>query len=92
MSILLDAVLSQATNGTGSTVALSSESVAVLLFASGLLEKRQNWLDQQEEPTDEVTDADWNEIEYLVAKAYFEIMNPEVGAVIPFATSANPVN
>lgn len=92
MSIMLDAILAQAANGDPTTVALSSESVAVLLFASYFLNNRVNWLDTAENPLDEVTDADWDEIEKLVANAMWDIMHPELGAIIPFATAAVPQN
>lgn len=92
MSVILDRILVQAANGTGSTVALSSESVAVLLFASGFLSFRFNWLDTTEDPYDQVTPDQWVIIQGLVAGAYFEIMNPELGAIIPFATAAVPLN
>lgn len=92
MSLLLDAVLAQAANGSPTTVTLSSESVAVLLLASGLLEQRQNWLDKAEDPMDEVTDVDWDIIEKIVGGAYFQIMNPDVGAVFPYITSDPPIS
>jgi len=76
MSHLLDEILSEAANGSPATVALSSESVAVLLFASAFIEQRKNWLDRGFDPLDEVTDADWDEIEKLVGNAYDEIMTP----------------
>ena len=59
MSHLLDEMLAQAANGSPATVALSAESVAVLLFASEFLGFRPNWLDKGLDPLDEVTDADW---------------------------------
>jgi hypothetical protein len=54
---------------------LSSESVAVLFFGIHYLEVRENWLDKAEDLLDEVTDADWDEIEHLVGNVAYELMN-----------------
>jgi len=75
MSHMLDEILAQAANGSPVTVTLSSESVAVLLFGSEFLSQRENWLDRGADPSDEVTDADWDEIEKLVANAYQDIVS-----------------
>jgi len=92
MSHLLDEILAQAANGSPATVALSSESVAVLLFASEFVERRSNWLDRGVDPLDEVTDSDWDEIEKLVGNAYEEIMHPvlAVGALEMWLTGTPP--
>lgn len=92
MSHLLDEILAQAANGSPATVALSAESVAVLLFASEFIERRSNWLDRGVDPLDEVTDADWDEIEKLVGNAYEEIMHPvlAVGAIEMWLTDTPP--
>lgn len=92
MSIILDSLLAQAANGSPATVALSSESVAVLLFASGFLEVRENWLDTNEDPLDQVTDADWDTIEKLVAGIYTSIMTPIIGTIWPLVLAAVPPN
>lgn len=92
MSHLLDALLSEASNGSPATVALSSESVAVFLFASGYLGDRINWLDRGFDPLDEVTDAQWDTIEKLVANAYNSIMNPIIGVIMPVITAVIPDN
>lgn len=76
MSHLLDEILAQAANGSPITAGLSSESVAVLFFASRFLEMRINWLDKAFDPLDEVTDADWDAIEKLVGNTYEELMIP----------------
>lgn len=78
MSLLLDGVLDQAANGSPATVALSSESVAVLFFATHYLTERENWLDKAEDPLDEVTDTDWDAIEKLVGNAAYELMTPVI--------------
>lgn len=92
MSHLLDEILAQAANGSPATVALSAQSVTVFLFASRFLEERQNWLDRAEFPLDEVTDADWDAIEKLVGNAYYEIMTPLVGWIIPVGIGTLPDN
>lgn len=75
MSHMLDAILAQAADGSPVTVTLSSESVAVLLFGSEFLGNRANWLDRGADPSDQVTDADWDEIEKLVGNAYADIID-----------------
>lgn len=72
---MLDEILAQAANGSPVTVTLSSESVAVLLFGSEFLSQRENWLDKGVDLNDQVTDADWDEIEKLVANAYQDIVS-----------------
>lgn len=76
MSHILDELLAQAANGSPITAALSSESVAVLFFASEFLGERKNWLDRGVDPLDDVTDADWDAIEKLVGNVFEEIMTP----------------
>lgn len=86
MSIILDRLLVQSVTMLPATVALSPESVTVLLFASGLLEQPQHWLDLEEDPLDEITVADWDTIEKLIGNAYEEIMNAIVGYCFPLVT------
>jgi Microcystin-dependent protein len=92
MSILLDEILDQASNGSPITVALSAESVAVLFFASGFLEWRRNWLDRAEDQLDVVSDADWDAIEKLVGNAYTELMTPVLvaGTISMWLTATPP--
>jgi microcystin-dependent protein len=92
MSIILSRLLAQSVTMLPATVALSPESVTVLLFASGLLEQPQHWLDLEEDPLDEITVADWDEIEKLVANVYEEIMNPMIGYCFPLITGTLPDN
>lgn len=87
MSIILDRLLVQSATMLPATVALSPESVTVLLFASGLLEQPQHWLDLQEDPLDEITVADWDAIEKMVANAYEEIMTGIVGYCFPLVVA-----
>ena len=94
MSYLLDQILLLAADQPPITATFSGESVAVLMFASQLLEQRLNWLDKGEYPLDEITPADWDEIEKLVAKIYTELYNPvsttAVGATMVWWTSTPP--
>lgn len=92
MSHLLDELLAQAANGSPVTAAFSSEDVAVLLFASEFLGVRENWLDKGVDPLDEVTDADWDEIEKLVGNVYEALMTPLVGQVMPVLMGTVPEN
>lgn len=92
MSIQLDHILAQAANGSPATVALSSESVAILLFASKFLENPVNWLDRSEDPLDEITPENWDTIEGLTGEAYWQIMNPLIGWILPNALAILPDN
>lgn len=92
MSIVLDQILDQASNGSPETVAFSSENVAVILYASQFLEDRRNWLDRSEDPLDQVTDAEWDTIEKLVGNLYEAIMNPLIGLIFPMVTETVPTN
>lgn len=92
MSHLLDELLAQAANGSPVTAAFSSEDVAVLLFASEFLGVRENWLDKGVDPLDEVSDADWDEIEKLVGNVYEALMTPLVGQVVPILMGTIPEN
>lgn len=92
MSITLDTILAQAADQYPATVALSPESVTVLLYASGFLEKKINWLDEEQDPLDEITPEDWDTIEKLVANLYEEVMNPLIGMIFPIVTDSPPAN
>lgn len=92
MSIILGNLLAQAANGSPATVTLTSESVAVLFFASGFLDIRDNWLDTREDPLDEITDADWDAIEKLVAGVYSSLMTPIIGTIWPIVLATVPSN
>jgi len=62
------------------------------LFASNLLEQPQHWLDKASFPLDEITQSDWDTIERIVGNLYFQIMNPEIGAIFPYMTADPPLN
>lgn len=92
MSIILDRLLIQSATMLPATVAFSAEDVTVLLFASGFLDKKRNWLDEIEDPLDEITDADWDKIEKMVASVYEQIMHPLIGLCFPVITGIIPEN
>lgn len=92
MSIMLNRLLAQSATMYPATVALSPESVTVLLYASGWLGLQSSWLDTSEDPMDEITPEDWDEIEKLVANAYREIMTPIVGWCFPVILGGIPDN
>lgn len=72
MSDELDALTDAAALYSSSTVTLSPESLAVIFFVADYLFERSNWLNLGN-PLDEVTDADWDTIEALVAGLYEEV-------------------
>lgn len=92
MSIILDRLLIQSATMSPATVTFSAEDVTVLLFASAFLEERKNWLDLRDDPLDEVTDAQWDQIEKMVASIYEKIMNPLIGFCFPLILGSLPAN
>jgi microcystin-dependent protein len=92
MSIILDRLLEQAATMLPATVAFSPEDVTVLLYASEFLEKKNNWLDEREDPLDEITDEQWDTIEKMVASVYEQIMNPLIGLCFPVVIGTIPDN
>lgn len=92
MSITLDAILDQAIDNYPMTATLSPEIVAVLLYALSRIENPLSWLDTRENPLDEITDIDRDEIDELVAGANLAIITPEVGFIKPYITTNPPDN
>lgn len=92
MSVTLDALIAQAANGYPATVMLSPESIAVFYFSTKFLELKRNWLDEREDPLDEITDEDWDAIEKLVANFVTEVQTPMIGLIIPTALASLPDN
>jgi len=86
MSIILDRLLVQAIDESQKTVTLSPGSVAVLLFATGWLSMKSSWLDLSSDPLDDISDADWEEIEALVGNLTWEVFHPMLGYIFPLAT------
>lgn len=92
MSIILTRLLTQALDEDPKTVTLSPGSVAVLLFATGFLDKKRTWLDLGEDPADEITEEDWDQIEGLVGNLVFEVYHPMLGYIFPLVTADTPDN
>jgi len=92
MSITLDSILDQAIDNYAVTAILSPEIVAVLLYALSQIENPDSWLDTTENPLDEITDTDRDEIEELIAGANMSIITPEVGFIRPYITTDLPTN
>lgn len=90
MSYTLDVLLDQASDGLTVTARLSSIDLAVFMYASGFLDKRRLWLDIQNDPFDEVTDADWVTIQEIVSNAMRSLMTPDVGKISPYMTEFPP--
>lgn len=92
MSITLDRILVQAADQYPETVTLSPEDVTVLLFAMSFLDSRRAWLDEKEDPLDEITTGEWDTIEKLVAGANRSLMTPILGTIFPYITENPPEN
>src|SRR5215216_5671826 len=92
MSITLDRLLSQAVDNYPLTAIISPEVMAVLLYALSQIEDPVTWLDETEDPLDEITDADRDAIDELVAGANVAIITPEVGFIRPYITADPPTN
>jgi len=92
MSYTLEAILTQAIDNYPVTATLSPEIVAVLFFALSRIEHPYSWLDRSQDPLDEITTADADEIDELVAGANLAIITPEVGFIRPYITTTLPSN
>lgn len=92
MSITLDRLLDQAIDNYSVTATLSPEIVAVLFFALSRIEDPETWLDLREDPLDEISDVDRDEIDELVSGANMAIITPEVGFIRPYITTNPPDN
>jgi len=71
MSIPLDAILDNASEGTDLTCTLSPDSVQVIFFALSLLENKDVW---KGDYFDSVTDADWEVVTDILEKIPQEIL------------------
>jgi len=72
MSNTLDVLLAISADETEVTVTLSPEAQTVIFFALGFITDREAWKDTSDD-LDEITDADWDEIEALVAQTRVEL-------------------
>jgi len=71
MSIPLDAIVSNASEGDYITCTLSPTSVQVILFALSFIERRDAW---KADYYDEVTDIQWDQIEAITANVSTELL------------------
>lgn len=86
MSDTLDAILSLSVDERARLVMLSPTSVQIALFAFSFLDEMRNWLNDNN-PVDEITPADKDEIDALVAQLMVEIMTAELGYIAPYMTA-----
>jgi microcystin-dependent protein len=91
MSSELDALIALAADYDPITASLSPDTLAVFGYAYGFLASRPNWLAPGEVLVD-ITDADWDVIEAMVANAVKEIFMPLVGQIVELATAIFPPN
>lgn len=91
MSSELDALIALAADYSPITASLSPDTLAVFGYAYSYLSSRLNWLGIGEVPAD-ITDADWDVIEAMVAEAYTEIFRPMIGQIVDIVTSTIPPN
>jgi len=91
MSAELTALEALAADNTTAWFRLSALSQAVLFYATPYLTARFNWIDRTD-PTDEVTDSDWDTLQAYVDGLLLEAKIPMIGYIIPFVTTDPPPN
>lgn len=92
MSHTLDAILAQALDNYPVTAILSPEAVAVLFYAISQIEDTDTWLDLREDPLDQITETDRDEIDELIGDLSMSIISPLVGYIQPYITTNPPDN
>lgn len=91
MSAELTALEVLATDYRSLICRLSPISQAVLFYATNYLTARFNWVDHNN-PTDEVTDTQWDTIQAYVDGLYFEVQRPMIGMIVPLMLASPPAN
>ena len=86
MSAELTALEELASDNITAWFRLSAISQAVLFYATNYLTERKNWIDE-DNPTDTVSDADWDTIESYVDQLLYEAKTPMIGMIIPYMTA-----
>jgi microcystin-dependent protein len=86
MSAELTALEALAANNVTAWFRLSAVSQAVLFYATPYLTARFNWL-MRTDPTDTISDADWDTIQGYVDNLLYEAKNPMIGLIVPFVTA-----
>jgi len=74
-----------------STYQLSGTSYAVLLYAEAYLSSREFWVNRNN-PLDEISDTEWDDLQAYIDNAYRELMLPVIGQVIAYVTADPPTN
>lgn len=74
MSDLLDLLIAQAADGTIRTATFSPESAAVLLTALAEIDSESVWVNKADNPLDEVTPSQWDQIQNMIANATNELL------------------
>lgn len=92
MSYTLDAILAQALDNYPVTAILSPEAVAVLFYAISQIENTDKWLDLRDDPFDQITPTDKDQIEELIGDLSMSIISPLVGYIQPYITTNPPDN
>jgi len=88
MSAELTALEILAADYTGGLYRISPISLAVLFYATKFWKARFNWLSP--DPLDSITDEEWDTIQAYVDGLLYEVKNPMLGAILPFATEDFP--
>lgn len=91
MSAELTALESLASNNVTAWFRLNAISQAVLFYATPYLTARHNWIDRNN-PTDEITDSDWDTISAYVDGLLYEAKVPMIGMIFPYVTESPPAN
>lgn len=92
MSYTLESLLTQAIDNYPMTATLSPEVVAVLLYALSEIQDPYSWIDLTQDPADEVTPTDYEEILELLGGSNLALITPEVGFIKPYITTSPPDN
>lgn len=92
MSYTLESLLDQAIDNYPVTATLAPEVVAVLFYALSEIQDPYSWLDPTQDPLDEITPTDYEEILELLSGANMSIITPEVGFIKPYITTNPPDN
>ncbi len=92
MSYTLESLLTQAIDNYPVTATLAPEVVAVLFYALSEIQDPYSWLDPTQDPLDEITPTDYEEILEQLAAANVSIITPEVGFIKPYITTNPPDN
>lgn len=91
MSAELSALESLASNYRTAWFRLSAISQAVLFYATPYITARYNWIDKND-PTDTVSDTDWDTIQAYTDGLLFEAKKPMIGMIFPYVTASPPDN